>query len=373
MTGSARERSPGVWEIRAFLGRDPITNKPRQVSRIIRTNSRRQVDKAQAALVTEAAARQSVPTAGTFAVLLDRWLAEIERRFSIRYAASARAAVEKRIRPQLGHIKLPALTGEHLDRFYGAMAAEGLSNGTVHLYATYIQSALSLAVRWQWLDRSPFERSSPPAAPKRGVAPPSTAQVLVLLKAAAERNLDLGALLVVAATTGMRRGEICGLRWSDIDVDGAALVVNRTVVQVRGRWETKRPKADEPRRVSLAPFTLAVLAAQRERSEGHWPLGPDAYVWSYKWGNVQPFLPSSVTTFFMHLRDDCGLPNVRLHDLRHYSVTTLLTSGVDVKTVAGRHGHQNTTMTLDTYGHFMQSADVEAAKIMGELLRPADT
>lgn len=379
MAGSLRERSPGVWELRAFVGKDPLTGKPRQRSKTFK-GGKRQASRELANFVSEVSHERVVTGENrTVADLLERWLAELVRlKRSPLYVSSARYVVEARLVPGLGHIPLTKLTAEHLDLFYGqeAKGSKGLSPlaaDTIHLHHAYLKSALAMAVRYDWLPRSPAINASPPGGAQRDIVSPPVEEVLAILDAANRSSSELASILFVAATTGLRRGELCGLRWSDIDLDGGTMMVERGVVQMRGTVDVRVPKSGRSRRLSIDDATIGRLKEHLAFSEGRWPVNPDGYVWSHYPGNTQPIVPSSVTRFFMRMRDQCDLPHFRLHDLRHFSVTQLLTAGVDVRTVSGRHGHRSGTMTLNRYGHFMQSADVEAAKIMGELLRPADT
>jgi integrase len=360
------------------VGKDPLTGKPRQRSRTFK-GGKRQAVRALTDFVSEVSKELVVSGhARTVADMLERWLDELNRLDrSPLYVSSARYVVEARLIPALGHIPLTKLTAEHLDLFYGQEAKGSkslppLAPDTIHLHHAYLKSALAMAVRYDWLPRSPALKASPPGGPGRAIVSPPVEDVLAILEAATRSRSELASLLFVAATTGLRRGELCGLRWSDVDLDSGTMLVERGVVQFRGETVVKAPKSDRSRRLSIDDATVARLREHLALSEGRWAVNSDGYIWSHYPGNTQPISPSSVTRFFMRMRDQCDLPHIRLHDLRHFSVTQLLSAGVDVRTVSGRHGHRSGTMTLNRYGHFMQSADVEAAKIMGELLRPTE-
>lgn len=366
MAGSLRERSPGVWEMRAFIGRDPITNKPRQVSKTFKGGIR-QAEKELAKLVSNVDALREAKTSHTLGELLSEWLVQMERRgMSVLYIRNARNAIEKRLRPMLGHINLAKLTPEHLDRLYGTMRAEGLSDSTIRLHHNYIRTALGQAVKWEWILRSPAAKASPPKWDDRTMDPPEVADVRLLIATAVRSNPDLGSMILVAATTGLRRGELCGLRWSDINWEKRVLRVARSIAQTSPTLTVKETKTKKQRALAIDSRTAAYLEGHRVRCEGRWPIAAKGYIWSYSPGNTTPIPPATLTSFFMRIRKRCDLPDVRLHDLRHFSVTTLLTAGVDVRTVSGRHGHLNPTMTLQRYGHFQPVADAAASVIIGD-------
>jgi len=198
------------------------------------------------------------------------------------------------------------------------------------------------------------------------------AEVRTLLGLCDGTHDDLGSLIYVAVTTGCRRGELCGLRWSDIDLARSTLVVARAISDVPGEVSVKDTKTHRSRRLALDPSTVEVLRRQRtravERAElAGVALGADAYVWSQSLDGAAPYRPGRVTAAFVSLRRRAGLDHVKLGSLRHFAATTLAGSGVGVRTIAGRLGHANPSVTLRTYAHFLDVADREAAAVMGEL------
>ena len=270
---------------------------------------------------------------------------------------------------------LTELSAWHLDEFYGQLKKRGLSGKTIWNHHATISAALNLAVRWDWVDRNVAKRAEPPSKRHRRIDAPSPADVRRLVEVATERSPSLGTLILLGALTGMRRGEICGLRWSDVDLDDGGLEVTQSVVAVPGGLAAKSTKTDRGRRVCLDSSAVAALTAHQERAT-QWAdmagtaIHPDAFVFSNRPDGRQPLRPDTVTTFFMRLRDDLGLPSVRLHDLRHFTATQLIAAGIDVRTVAGRLGHADASMTLRTYSHALAERDREAADIIGELLQP---
>ena len=375
MRGSKRKRGEGVWELRAYVGRDPVTGKPKQVSKTFHGTAR-EADEALRDLIEQQVPGRSDGAGATVGQLLDAWLSECERMdLSPTTLRSYRAQIERTIRPALGSIKVQRLGAKDLDDLYRAIKAKGLSPKTVRNHHAILAAALHQAVRWGWVRRNVAEMAKPPRVTQRVVRPPSVDAVRQLVVAAEERDPRLAPLLMMAALTGMRRGELCALRWSDLDLDEGQIEVARSVVLVPGSLGEKTTKTNRTRRVALDEVGLTVLRTHRARVE-EWArladeeLGPDAFIFSPYADGALPFRPDNVTNFFIRVRNELKLPDVRLHDLRHFTATQLIGAGVDVRTVAGRLGHTDPSMTLRVYSHALEERDRAAAAVIGRVLAP---
>jgi integrase len=199
-----------------------------------------------------------------------------------------------------------------------------------------------------------------------------------VIEAAEERDPRLAPLLMLAALTGMRRGELCALRWTDVDLERRELDMARSLVVVPGGTTEKTTKTDRFRIVALDNVGVALIVCHRATVED-WAnrfVGEpdaDAYVFSHAADGSKPFRPDNVTGFFTRVRDSLGLYEVRLHDLRHFTATQLIGAGVDVRTVAGRLGHSDPSVTLRIYSHALEERDRAAADIMGRVLAPTES
>ena len=183
---------------------------------------------------------------------------------------------------------------------------------------------------------------------------------------------------MLGALTGLRRGELCALRWTDVEWKSAELTVARSIVVVPGGLAEKSTKTDRDRLIALDQVAVLLLRRHRanaerwsEEAEGH--LTCDAFIFSPYVDGSQPFRPDNVTNFFVRVRNSAGLPGIRLHDLRHFTATQLIGAGVDVRTVAGRLGHSDPSVTLRVYSHALEERDRAAAEIMGKVLLPKKT
>jgi len=365
----------GVWELRVSLGKDPATGKYRQLSRTFHGPARA-ADDALRDLVDKYGDGSEDGIGATFGHLLDKWLEESERLdLSPTTLRTYRAQVERTIRPRLGKVKLTQLTTKNLDDLYGQMKDEGRSPKTIRNHHAIISSALHQAVRWGWIRENVAEKAKPPRITMKRVKAPSVEAVRSVIEAAEDRDPRLAPLLMLAALTGMRRGELCALRWTDVDFQRGELDVSRSVVVVPGGLAEKGTKTHRFRVVALDDVGMALLLRHRANVED-WArqaevvVPEDAFVFSHAVDGSKPFRPDNVTGFFTRVRDSLGLHDVRLHDLRHFTATQLIGAGVDVRTVAGRLGHSDPSVTLRVYSHALEERDRAAADVMGRVLAP---
>jgi integrase len=373
--GSKRKIRTGVWELRVSLGKDPVTGKYRQLSRTFHGPARA-ADDALRDLVDKYGDGSEDGIGAAFGHLLDKWLEESERLdLSPTTLRTYRAQVEHTIRPRLGKVKLTQLTTKNLDDLYGQMKDEGRSPKTIRNHHAIISSALHQGVRWGWIRENVAEKAKPPRITMRRVKAPSVEAVRSVIEAAEERDPRLAPLLMLAALTGMRRGELCALRWTDVDFERGELDVSRSVVVVPGGLAEKGTKTHRFRIVALDDVAVGLLLRHRAHVED-WAqqaevvVPEDAFVFSHAVDASKPFRPDNVTGFFTRVRDSLGLHDVRLHDLRHFTATQLIGAGVDVRTVAGRLGHSDPSVTLRVYSHALEERDRAAADVMGRVLGP---
>jgi len=375
--GTKRERRKGVWEVRAYLGRDPLTGKPRQISKTVHGGAK-VADQALRDLLDRQPPSRNDGVGVTFGQLLTRWLEECERLdLSPTTLNTYRAQIEGTIRPALGKVPLNRLTPKHLDDLYGAVKASGRSAKTIRNYHAIISSALHQAARWGWVRENVAEHAKPPRVSQRRVKAPSVDVVRAIITSAEDRDPRLAPLLMLGALTGMRRGELCGLRWSDVHLDSGELEISRSVVIVKSGLAEKTTKTDRVRRVALDAVGVALLIQHRAHVDDWARLAEttvdgDAFVFSPVVDGFKPFRPDNVTGFFVRVRDSLGFKDVRLHDLRHFTATQLIGAGVDVRTVADRLGHSDPSLTLRVYSHAIEERDRAAAAVIGRVLSEAN-
>jgi integrase len=178
---------------------------------------------------------------------------------------------------------------------------------------------------------------------QRRVRAPSVEDVRSIIEAAEARDPRLAPLLMLGALTGLCRGELCALRWTDIDLDLGEMDVARAVVVVPGGLAEKSTKTHRERKIALDQVAVVLLLQHRAHvhewaAQAEITLRGDTFVFSPYLDGSKPFRPDNVTGFYTRVRDSLDLPNVRLHDLRHFTATQLIGASVDIRTVAGRFG-----------------------------------
>ena len=290
--------------------------------------------------------------------------------------------------PDLGPKRLDALTVHDLDALYGRLLESGkrkkpyggLSPRSVRYVHTVVHKALSDAVKKGTLTRNVADVASPPSA-KSTKPPEQSWWTPEELKRFLDLTADepLGPLFHVAALTGMRRGEVCGLRWSDVHLDEARIEVRQQLLVVRGApigglVFSERTKTDYGRRrIDLDPTTVAVLRAHERRQKeqrllvgaGWRNAGRDL---CFTEADGSPVDPESVAKVFARRVARFGLPPLRFHDLQHSHVAHLIASDAPLLAISKRLGHSSVSFTMDRYGHLAADAGSEAANAVAGLV-----
>ena len=255
----------------------------------------------------------------------------------------------------------------------------GLADSSVRQIHWILSGALDRAVVWPWISINPAEHASKPSLPHPDPRPPTAEEAARLAERAWSRDPDWGALVWLTMTSGARRGEICGLRWSHVDLEHAMITIRRTVyLDQRGQLVEKDTKTHQQRRVVLDPETAVVLREHHLRAEHRAAaigvqLDSACYVFSGDPDSCTPLNPDGVTQRYKRMAARLGV-DTTLKNLRHYSATELISAGVDVRTVAGRLGHGGGgATTLRVYTAWSSEADQRAARtVSGRMpVRPA--
>ncbi len=319
-------------------------------------------------------------TLGAF--LADEWLPAV-RPPNLRPAPwnSYRGELTRHVIPRIGGMRLQKLNAVHLNHLYAELLsagrkrrAGGLSPRTVRYIHVILSRALGDAVRWGRLDRNPAKLADPPA--QNGLRPGghirtwSPEELRMFLRHSAEDRLRPAWITLV--TTGMRRGELLGLRWLDVDFVAARVSVRQTYVSIDGRAQFSEPKTRRSRRtIDLDNRTLRALddwrKTQAEEREA-WGEAWEDHGLVFTQPNGRPIDPDSFTKLFRRLARQAGLPAIRLHDLRHSHATLLLASGVNPKIASERLGHHSTAFTLDVYSHVVPGMQSQAASRVSHLV-----
>lgn len=372
MKGTVIKRGAS-WSVVVDLGRDETGRRVRKWHSGYR--SKREAERARVELLSRVHhgtyVEPSKVSIGTF--LVDEWLPAKRSTVKETTLASYEMHVTKHIVPRIGGVPLLNVGPTHLNAFYAGLLAGGRRDGSGGLSPTTVRrihatlhKALADAVRWGRLARNPADQADPPRASTAEMSIWSPEQLRSFLDSVRSDRL-FGAWLM-AATTGMRRGELLGLRWSDLDLEAGTLSVRQIRTVARYKVLTLTPKTDKgTRTIALDPQTVAALRAHRvAQMEERLLVGPSYsnsadLVFTREDGH--PIHPERLSSWFMKLCRISGLPIIRLHDVRHSYVTALLAAGVPLKVVSQRIGHASPMVTMTIYQHVLPGDDRAAAGV----------
>ncbi len=380
--GSIQQRGAGSWRIKVYVGRDPVTRRKRYAERTVK-GTKTDAKRALAKLVTEVSeGRVANSGAITFNELFDRWLELKEHQLDPRTHDGYRWVIERYLSRAVGSMKISRLRTADLDRLYAGLLRSGGKNGkplspaTVRQCHGVMRQSLAQAKRWGMLALNPAEDATPPRNVHKEIVPPSTDEVLTLLRGAMEWDPDFGVFLRLLAATGCRRSEALALRWRDIEpaAEGrATLTIARSIGQSKSGIEEKTTKTHQGRRVILDSGTVAVLEEHRRRWEEWAATGGDkitkeSLLFSTELDASVPWRPDVATNRFNKLCRELGIRGIRLHDLRHFVATSLGAAGTPIATISTRLGHRDRATTLNIYSHTLPALDHQAAEVLGSLL-----
>jgi len=373
MRGHIRQRGKRKdrWTVVVEMDRTP-DNKRHQQWVTVR-GTRKDAERRLAELLVEVETGAYVkPTKETLAQFLRRWLDDCVR-YNVRPVTEQeyRRKVERSIIPELGEIPIVNLQQPHLEAFYRRALESGRADGKGGLSArTVLQlhrilyDALNHAVKWGVVTRNVAQAVEPPRAHQKDMHTLDSDGVARLLEAS--KDTPYYQIFHLAVYTGMRRSELLGLRWRDVDLDMATLSVVQAMHHLRdGRVVFEQPKSHKGRRqVALSPAAVLALREHRERQNleaimAGRALTSDDLVFSTADGS--PLLPNSLTHAFVKTVRRAGLPAIRLHDLRHTHASLMLRQGVHPKIVSERLGHATVGITLDIYSHVTPGLQEAAA------------
>jgi integrase len=367
-TGHVERRGKG-WRIIVTAGRDPVTGKVRRISRTVYVANELEARTEAARMLTEVVdGKHEVTGKHTFGELLDAWLGHVRPSLEPGTAALYEYAVGY-VTAALRGKAVTKVTTEDLDALYRWLLDHGSTGGgnanrrgkplsakSVRHVHSVIRLALAQGKKWHWLTSNVALDATPPAPRKRQVTPPSPDVLLRLLSFIEGTDGEFFVFLRLASTAGPRRGELCALRWSAVDLERGTVHVIRRIVWNRGerRWEERQStKTGRDRALVLGPRTLELLRSHRvhmlERARACGTrLRDDAFLFSDVPDGSEPWSPARMTRMFGAFRDRAGVPSsLRLHDLRAFVSTQLQEGGHPLPVVAGRLGHAQYSTTLD--------------------------
>jgi integrase len=379
--GNITRRGRNSWRLKFDLGRDPLTGK-RDTKFVTVKGTKKEAQTELNRLLSGVAQGTFVdPSRVTIGDYLRIWLDEAEARVPLaaKTAERYRGLIEKQIIPRLGAMQLQKLRPNHIAAWHSVLLKEGradngpLSARTVGHAHRVLRKALEDATRREVIGRNPASVEPPPKVTTEEIRSLSAEDVATVLEAL--RDTPIFPAVVVLLVTGMRRGELLGLQWGDVDLDAGRLRIERAVEQTMAHGlRLKAPKtAKGRRRITIPAGAVEALRSHRKRQlEIRISLGlgrlPDTFP---VFGNpVDGSLrdPDSLSKEWRRTVALHGLPPVTLHALRHSHASALIAGGLDVVTISRRLGHANPNVTLGVYAHAFAQSDERAADLMDAVL-----
>jgi integrase len=339
-------------------------------------NSVREVEAKNAELINQWNKGEYIPDSkATVGEWLIRWLEVYTLKSSrkkIRTKETYQSIVEKHLIPALGDIPLQKLTPTHLQQYYNTSS---LSDKTLSMHQAVIHQALKVAMIQEKLIKEnpavivaekPNEEKSPEMETWE------EEDVKRFFSVVKEKGIATEAFYVLALETGLRKGEICGLKWEDINFSKGVLAVRRTLIKAGVNPKLGTPKNGKSRTLSISPSTLDLLRkAKVKQAELKLKMGElfddQAFVFTKKTGGALQ-LNNLGENQFNKLIEKAGVKRIRFHDLRHTAATLMIMKGVNVKVVSERLGHSDVGITLNRYSHCTPNMQKEAAQVMGGIL-----
>lgn len=379
MRGHLEKRYKSTWTIIIDVGLNPVTKKRDRIIQSVK-GPRRVAEKVMNEILHQLHTGTYIePSNLTVGEYMEKWLqTHAEQNLRPSTYRSYRMQVSNHIIPILGAIPLEKLTPMHLQEFYRLMLKSGRKDGTGGLSArtiTYLHrimhEALKHAAQWQLVLRNVADAAVPPRYKKWEMAILSREEALALLDQIREHR-DYH-LIFTAIYTGMRKGELLGLKWADVDLGLKVIRVNQQLQHFTGQgYIFTPPKTDKSRRqIPMGAALVEVFKEhKREQAQNKLMLGQDYHdmdlVFCLSNGNPQD--TSNLNRRFNRIMQQFGRPEIRFHDLRHTCATLFMAAGVDAKKVQEILGHESIRTTLDVYGHVLPSMQREAVDRMNDFM-----
>ncbi len=376
-SGTIRQRSDGRWEARYTVGQDPGTGK--QIQRSVYGATQQEVRKKLAQVTTDIdGGTYKEPCKMTLSQWLDIWSTEYLGGVKPKTVESYCCQIKIHIKPALGAVKLETLNTHMIQKFYNSLSKErngkpGLSPKSIKIVHGVLHKALQQAVSIGYIKFNPSDACTIPRVERKEIKPLDNEAIIKFLKAIQGHRFE--DVYLTLLFTGMRRGEVCGLTWDHVNLEKGTILINRQLQNIPGQpgaFRLVSTKSSKGRTISVAASVVEILKKHRaKQAEARLLAGPiwkdENFVFTDDVGSH--LSPNTLYHNYKRLVASIGMPDVRLHDLRHSYAVAALRAGDDIKTVQGNLGHHTASFTLDTYGHVTEEMKQASADRMNSFIK----
>ena len=376
-SGTIRQRSDGRWEARYTVGRDPGTGK--QIQRSVYGATQQEVRKKLAQVTTDIdGGTHKEPCKMTLSQWLDIWSTEYLGGVKPKTVESYCCQLKIHIKPALGAMKLETLNTHMIQKFYNSLSKErngkpGLSPKSIKIVHGVLHKALQQAVSIGYIKFNPSDACTIPRVERKEIKPLDNEAIIKFLKAIQGHRFE--DVYLTLLFTGMRRGEVCGLTWDHVNLEKGTILINRQLQNIPGQpgaFRLVSTKSSKGRTISVAASVVEILKKHRaKQAEARLLAGPiwkdENFVFTDDVGSH--LSPNTLYHNYKRLVASIGMPDARLHDLRHSYAVAALRAGDDIKTVQGNLGHHTASFTLDTYGHVTEEMKRASADRMNSFIK----
>ncbi len=300
---------------------------------------------------------------------LSGWLLNKQAQLTDKTHANYQHLLHKHILPTLGLLDVECVTPTTIHDFYAHLSGQGYSNSLLHQVRVILSQALQEATDQGVISANPAARVRPSRRKARRRARALTTQEMQRFLSTAA-SLRLASLFIFAALTGLRRGEICALKWEHVDLENGVLFVRENVTLANGKVTTGAPKTEAGRlTLHLAPETVELLKRHRsQQTEERQPREDTGFVFTNQWG--RRLYPDSLSKLAKRLGKEAGLGNMRFHDLRHTYASLMMQQGVPLEVVSEKLGHSRPSTTVDIYRHVYAEEHERHTLDLVQLMKP---
>lgn len=377
MRGSIKKRGKS-WCLIVDIGKDPVTGKRRQKSKGGFVRKKDAEDALTKILVELGNNNYVAPSKEVFASFIEEWFTgQYLKRIGETTAVSIRALINKHLirENHFAHKSLAEITTEDIDMFYNDKIDEGYNPNYVRKMHSMLKQAFGQAVKWKRLSYNPVIDATPPVSKKEEMKIWNPKEIQIFLQYCKVKAARHFITFLLAIYTGMRRGEILGLKWSDIDLEKKKISVKRSLAYIpeKGYIFTNLKTNSSKREILIPEFLVDELSMHKIQQQ----MWKEQYKESYqdlefvicdKKGLEQD--ARGILKVMNRLTIASSVTKIRFHDLRHTHASILIAEGVDIVKVAHRLGHTNPKITLETYSHLIPEEENEVAEIFHSALNP---